>query len=104
MRTYSYALAFVAMSALYFCTPKEDPKTEEPPVEEQPVLIEEKQPQPNTTVIIEKEVPAPPPKDPDGTEINVSGDGVSVKSKNGERETNVGINRDSSRVIIRRPK
>lgn len=102
MKTLHAILGLTVVLALPFCTPKEDPKTEttETVVEPTPGG-ENTPPAQNTTIIIEK--PADQPVPDNGTTVRVGKDGVVFRSKDGSRETNVGVSKDSTSFEIKRP-
>ncbi len=70
-----------------------------PPVEKTP---------PTQTIIIEKQAPASTTTttvtDDEGTSVKVNDNGISVKNKNGQKVTNIGISRDSTSFEFKRPK
>lgn len=67
---------------------------------------------PDTIIIKETEVqkdktetkPSTETKKEDGTTIHMDDDGVSIENKDGNKETDVKVSKDSSRIIIKRPK
>lgn len=70
--------------------------------EEKETIIE------NETVVVPQEdgqapaSTAPAATNPDGTTVEVGKNGINVNTKNGDNNTQVRINRDSSNVIIKK--
>jgi hypothetical protein len=62
------------------------------------IIKENEQPRDKTDV-----PPAGKEKADDGTTIHMDDDGVSIENKDGNKETDVKVSKDSSRIIIKRP-
>lgn len=65
---------------------------------------DKKETAPPTPPVVEDPAPPPAPEpaaEEDGTSVSISEDGVSVKSKDGEKESNVTITDDKKEVKIK---
>ncbi|MES2628461.1 MAG: hypothetical protein V4616_05780 [Bacteroidota bacterium] len=105
MKTFLFSSLIAAGLCLASCSSKPEPQPE--PV--QPAPVEQEAPQ-REVVIVRETQPTPQPTPPaqadpeDGTSVKVNRTGVVVKSKKGERVTNVDLNMDSSGFEFKRPR
>lgn len=91
----------LALLLMASCKKKEEPvPPAAPPPVEDPAPPPAPKPQTTTTTNVTVETTE---KDPDGTSVNVSSDGISVQNKKGDAKNNVTISKKKAEVEIKTP-